>query len=283
MKHIAWIAAGGIGVGIIASALAGVVDQERHVFPFLGNAACRDADGPETEKHFVWNDDDSIEIHVPGTVRYRGGEGGDVIVRGPQKLVDAIRIHGDRIESACNHFFYWKGSSDRDLVVTLPGRSFRRVGVAGSADLTMENVQQPELALAISGSGSVRAAGQGGRVTTSISGSGKADFSQLTMNQLDVQVSGSGRVDGATGNSERVKISVSGSGKVRVGELKTKQLDVHVSGSGRVEASPEDQADISISGSGTVTLLSQPTRLNSSVSGSGRIIQSTNKRAERGV
>ena len=47
----------------------------------------------------------------------------------------------------------------RDLEITLPGRAFRRIDLSGSSKLTMENVNQPELAFNISGSGTVRAQG----------------------------------------------------------------------------------------------------------------------------
>ena len=104
----------------------------------------------------------------------------------------------------------------------------------------MENVNQPDLAFKISGSGTVRA---------------------------------QGTVDHAT-------INVAGSGDARLADLAMKELTAKISGSGKVEAAPKDVADIKISGSGDVRLLSRPTRLTSQVAGSGRITQASVDSAE---
>ena len=117
------------------------------------------------------------------------------------------------------------------------GRAFQRIAIAGSGNLVMENVSQPELTLRISGSGSMR----------------------------------------AQGTVDRLTVNVSGSGDARLGDLAAKQATIHISGSGKVEASPKDQADISISGSGDVKLLTRPADLRSKVAGSGRITQAAEK------
>jgi uncharacterized protein YggE len=115
----------------------------------------------------------------------------------------------------------------------LPGKAFRRVSIAGSAKLDMQNLDQPELAINISGSGSVQ---------------------------------GQGSVD-------RLSIKVSGSGDAKLADLAMKQLTLKISGSGNVEAGPKDEADISISGSGNIRLLTRPPHLRTHISGSGRITQ----------
>ncbi len=123
----------------------------------------------------------------------------------------------------------------RDIEITLPGRAFRRIGLSGSTKLTMENVNQPDLAFKISGSGTVRA---------------------------------QGTVDHAT-------VNVAGSGDVHLADLAMKELTAKISGSGKIEAAPKHAADIHISGSGDVRLLSHPTRLISHVASSGRITQTS--------
>ena len=97
----------------------------------------------------------------------------------------------------------------------------------------MENLQQPELAFRIAGSGAVR----------------------------------------AQGVVDRLSITISGSGDAQLGDVATKELSVRISGSGVVTASPKDEADVTISGSGNLKLLSKPARLSSHISGSGRVIQ----------
>jgi hypothetical protein len=183
----------------------------------------------------TWQGDDRVDIALPATVRYRGGEGSDVIVRGSPNVIAHVEIRQGRIVLDCHH---WGRS--RNIEITLPGRSFRHIGLSGSGKLIMENVNQPDLAFNISGSGTVRA---------------------------------QGTVDHAT-------INVAGSGDARLADLAMKELTAKIAGSGNIEAAPKDAADIKISGSGNVRLLSRPGRLTSHVSGSGRITQASLDAAE---
>ncbi len=161
-------------------------------------------------------------------MRYRAGEGSDIVVRGAPDLIAHVELRGGHLTLNCR----WHAASP-DIEVVLPGRPLSRLSISGSARVAMEKLAQPDLRVSISGSGS-------------ITGQGAADTLALT---------------------------ISGAGKARLGEVAVKQLTVEVSGSGNVEASPSDEADIRISGSGKVHLLTRPARLNSKVSGSGRITQ----------
>ncbi|MBI2739133.1 MAG: DUF2807 domain-containing protein [Rhodospirillales bacterium] len=226
IRNLGLIAIGGLGIGIASLSLAYAIGGRPHdAFGFADGwgSSCGDSTGP-SERRLAWDGGDSVELSLPGTVHWRAGEGSELIVRGAPGLVGHVQVHGSRLVIDCRGH---RGS----LEITLPGRVFRRIGIAGSGNLVMENVSQPELALRISGSGSMR----------------------------------------AEGTVDRLTINVSGSGDAWLGALVARQATVHIAGSGKVEASPKDQADISISGSGDVKLLTRPTDLRSKVSGSGRV------------
>lgn len=236
MRTLAWIAIGGIGLGAASLSLAFALGGPRikeQLLDLSFGSRCTDSDSHagaiQRERHLAWQGGDEIDLALPGTVRYRGGEGSDIVVRGAPELLAHVEVKRGRLTLNCR--------SSRDLrgfEVTLPGRAFRRIGIAGSGKLVMENVNQPELALSIAGSGSVR----------------------------------------AQGAVERATIHVAGSGQARLADLAVKQLTVDVAGSGKVEANPAESADISISGSGDVKLVHQPATLRSKVAGSGRITSS---------
>jgi putative autotransporter adhesin-like protein len=242
-RTLGLIAAGGLGVGVVCLSLAYVVGG-RDLDRFLDRStffahSCSDsgakADANRTERRLTWQGNDTVDIALPATVRYRGGEGSEVVVRGSPDVIAHVEIRHGRIVLDCHQ---WGRS--RDIEITLPGRAFRHIGLAGSGKLVMDNVNQPDLTLNISGSGTVRA---------------------------------QGAVDHAT-------INVAGSGDARLADLAMKELTAKISGSGNVEAAPKDAADIKISGSGNVRLLSRPGRLSSHVSGSGRITQASLDAAE---
>jgi len=229
-KTLGRIASFGLGIGIVSLGLAYAVgggDFDRLVNRSRVFAqACVDGAASASERRLAWTGGDAIDIALPATIRFRGGEGNEIVLRGPPDIIAHVELQGARLTLNC------RGSIGRDLKITLPDQPFRRVNLSGF-NLSMENLNQPELALSISGSGTLH---------------------------------GQGSVD-------QLGITVSGSGIARLADIAMKQLTVKISGSGNVEAAPKDDADISISGSGNVHLLSRPTRLKSQIAGSGRVTQ----------
>jgi hypothetical protein len=87
---------------------------------------------------------------------------------------------------------------------------------------------------------------------------------------IQINISGSGSVK-ADGKVEHSEIRVSGSGDADLSRLKTNIATVRISGSGSSAIAPIDEADIRVSGSGDVNLHTNPKRLETHISGSGRI------------
>jgi len=103
--------------------------------------------------------------------------------------------------------------------------------ISGRNNLTIEGYQQPNLRLNISGSADIKAAGETEALTLDLSGSGDADL----------------------------------------GALKTKGAEVDISGSADATIAPTDWANLDISGRGDVRLLTRPEKLETDITGSGRI------------
>ncbi|HVN01126.1 MAG TPA: DUF2807 domain-containing protein [Caulobacteraceae bacterium] len=89
---------------------------------------------------------------------------------------------------------------------------------------------------------------------------------------LDIDVSGRGTAK-ATGKARRVSLDISGDGDVDLGALASSSAEADISGAGHASIAPTDEANLDISGSGEVDLLTRPPRLNSDVSGAGRIVE----------
>jgi len=108
--------------------------------------------------------------------------------------------------------------------------------------------------------------------TFALAGSQQLDIAAYNQPTLDVSISGSGRVK-AVGVTGDAKASISGSGDIDLAALRIEGADVSISGSGSVRAGPRESARVSISGSGNVDLTSRPERMDTKVSGSGRVRQ----------
>lgn len=103
-----------------------------------------------------------------------------------------------------------------------------------------------------------------------MNGDGKLAIADYGQDRLTIDLSGDSDVS-AEGQAKAIDLSISGSANADLGRLKARAAKVDIKGSGDAIVAPTDAAKIDISGSGDVTLLTDPAKLESSVSGSGGV------------
>jgi hypothetical protein len=101
MRTLGLIALGGLGIGIASLSLAyalGGRDLHRLPFDIASGASCGEvAKGSPSVRRLAWDNGDAIEISLPGTVSFRGGQGSEVVVRGSPDLVAHVEVRGSRL------------------------------------------------------------------------------------------------------------------------------------------------------------------------------------------
>jgi hypothetical protein len=136
------------------------------------------------------------------------------------------------------------------------------------------NITMPEInGLGVSGSGKaeIKDAVKTGDLNLSVSGSGKLYASEVTVSNLDCSISGSGDISmGSGGSSTKAEISISGSGNYLGESFKISSAEIHISGSGNCECNVVESLHASVSGSGNVSYGGNP-KLDAHVSGSGKV------------
>ncbi len=105
-----------------------------------------------------------------------------------------------------------------------------------------------------------------------LSGANALTIEDYKQDKLALDISGAAEVH-ATGEANTVELELSGAGDVDLGGLKTKSADVKISGAGGATIAPTEAANLEISGMGNVRLLTHPPKLESAISGAGRIRQ----------
>lgn len=193
-----------------------------------GGSTCGRASGTQQQVTMPFVAGDGLVIDLPGTVHYQPGEKAEVIASGDSALLDHLSFEAGRLGLDCQ-----PGWNAPRLDVKISGPAITRWEVLGNSDLTLSQVNQPELQVSITGSGNSSATGIADAVNLSISGSGNAEFEELT----------------------------------------AKSVTVQIRGSGDAKLVAKADADVSIYGSGNVELLGQPTMRRAEIKGNGRIVQ----------
>lgn len=193
-----------------------------------GGSTCERASGTQQQVKLPFVAGDRLVIDLPGSVHYQPGEKAEAVVSGDSVLLDHLRIESSRLGLDCDPG--WFASR---LDVKLSGPAITRWDLLGDVDLTLSQINQPELQVSIKGSGK--------------------SF--------------------ATGTTDTVDLSISGSGEARFEGLAAKSVLVQIRGSGDAKLNAQTDADVSISGNGNIELSGHPTMRRAEIRGNGRIVQ----------
>ena len=213
-----------------------------------------------------WDGSDHVGLSIYGPATYTPGSVDRLHASGDPQILAHLRIRDGNIELDCRG---WRDRTD-NVTLTLPGREFRRFGLNGGGNLTLNSLNQADLSIGIGGAGRVKANGKLESLKLSIGGSGNMDLDQITAREAKANIGGSGTIR-AKGAIDDLTIGIGGSGRADFGAVTSSRANVRIGGHGDVDIAPTDVAKISIGGSGDVTLHSNPRELDTHIGGSGQI------------
>lgn len=199
---------------------------------------------------------EAIQMSMSGRVYVTQGNRNEVIVEADRDDLEKVRteVRNGRlvIGSRSNRsWFSWGSNFDGRVNVYVTVKELRSVTVSGSGDVIGQNtIETEDFEASISGSGDIELEIDAKRVESSISGSGNIELS---------------------GAAEDVRLGITGSGKFYAEEMRAGDYNIKISGSGRASITTFGELDVRISGSGGVYYSGQPTDVNTSISGSGRV------------
>jgi len=136
-------------------------------------------------------------------------------------------------------------------------------------DIILQNLEGIE----ISGSGNIKCVSDLSinNLSIEILGSGDIRIPSIIANGIDIQVSGSGDIF-MEGKASELRTEINGSGDVKCLGLKVKSAIVEINGSGDFAIEAEEKLDIEIAGSGNIVYKGNPI-IKQEILGSGDIIK----------
>ena len=234
---------------------------------FDGRPRCETVTGAAAaSRDLDWDGSDRVELSLLAPTSYAPGSGDKLHASGDPQVLAHLRIRDGNVEMDCHG---WRDRT-RGITITLPGREFRKYAINGGGDLTLNNLNQSDVMIAIGGAGKVKASGKLETITLAIGGSGNMALDQISARKATASIAGSGTIR-AKGAIDDLRINIGGSGRADFGAVTGNKADVHIGGHGDVDIAPTQTAKISIGGSGDVTLHSDPKELETHIGGSGQI------------
>jgi Putative auto-transporter adhesin, head GIN domain len=108
-----------------------------------------------------------------------------------------------------------------------------------------------------------------------IQGSGNISVKGNFINNasVDLLINGSGNIDFESGTAPKAVLRINGSGNINAYGLNVNESDAGITGSGNIKTSLLNKLTASVSGSGNIYYKGNPTIINSTVTGSGKVIK----------
>ncbi len=102
-----------------------------------------------------------------------------------------------------------------------------------------------------------------------VSGAGRMNLAHVAANDLTVQISGAGAVT-VSGQAPQQTVSISGAGRYAAGDLASQRATINISGAGNCAVRTSEHLSANISGAGHVTYTGSPA-VEEHVSGAGSV------------
>ena len=196
-----------------------------------------------------------VRFGVAGNLYINIGPEFSVILEGNKRVLDNVltEVSGGKLVIKNENWRMNNWRMDERITVHITMPEISGLGVSGSGKAEIKDAVKTE------------------DLNLSVSGSGKLYASDVRVSNLECSISGSGDISmGSTGNSSKAGISISGSGNYFGDSFKIGTAEIHISGSGNCECNVTESLRASVSGSGNVTYEGNP-KLDAHVSGSGKV------------
>jgi Putative auto-transporter adhesin, head GIN domain len=214
-----------------------------NVLPLIALAACSAGrsearnDGPAGSRSFPVGAFDSVSLEGSDDVHVVRGPATSVVAEGSAATLDKldIRLDGRTLKIARKRSSWGMSwSKDKGAMVTVTVPTITAAAVAGSGDMSVDQVD-------------------GDAFDASLAGSGGLRIAAVAVKRIKLSVTGSGDLM-AVGTSEDANLSTAGSGNIDAVRLASRRVTISAIGSGNVEAAASEGATISIAGSGDVNV-----------------------------
>ena len=200
----------------------------------------------------------AIEVNYPAKVFVKQGNTESVKIEAEDNLMPNLRTE---VKNGALEIFY-KKTDDRHInptktvIITITVKDLDEVIFASAGELTINNLETNNLAVALNGAGNLQ-------------------LKDINIKNLGVNLSGAGSMT-ASGTINALDLNISGFGDFKGADLHGKTAQVNISGAGSASVWMDDELDTNISGAGSVNYFGAP-HVTKQINGLGSVSPSGDK------
>ena len=199
---------------------------------------------------------DNVNVAGPFNVFYEQGDAFTVLVKGTVEQLEKMTIYvKDDGLYIDRRENKWSGNDFKGLQVFVTAPSIKGLGVAGSGTITApEALTLENLGLEVAGSGSIILA-------------------QLTCADLKNEIAGSGKLTLGIVQAASIRNEIAGSGDIDMAGLKCTEVNNEIAGSGSIVRNNVNVKNVhsEIAGSGNITVRGDVENHSEDIAGSGKV------------
>lgn len=216
---------------------------------------CERGSGPTVSQNIGVSNFDEVELQISGTVKLKRDSVFNVEVQAQQDIIDVLQfeVTGNNLEIGAKRCI----RSDREILIVISMPEVQLLDLKGSGNIIgLDRFDTQDLKLRISGSGDIEFACDAKTIDAKILGSGNL-FLDVAADDIESKISGSGDIV-VEGTSLDHYMDIDGSGDVSAFDLTTDNSDVKITGSGSARLHADQDLGIRILGSGDVFYTGNP-------------------------
>ena len=211
---------------------------------------CKDGSGKIQTQTTELSEFDALEINVPANIYIRQADKYSVEINTNENLIELIETDVRRGTLKINSKKCINKFDKFDIHISV--KDLEEIEMNGSGKISNTGVIKVK------------------KLEVSLTGSGKIELN-INVDKLISELTGSGEIK-YQGNAEKHDAEITGSGDIKAYKLNTEDADIEISGSGSCKVKVSDNLDAEITGSGNVYYKGNLQKLDSNITGSGKII-----------
>lgn len=197
---------------------------------------------------------EGVKLGMSAHLYVKQGTASAVIIEASDEALEHIKTEvsgGILVIKQDNDWNWWKSWKYKNIKIYVTNPTFNHISVSGSGNIQGENTLTSKT------------------MYVGISGSGELDLDIKTVD-LESKISGSGNMN-LKGSARNTQFFISGSGNLDAENLSSENCEVRISGSGNCRVQVDKNLDSRVSGSGNIYYRGNPEKLSNKSSGSGSI------------